>query len=72
VGLQLPHAAHAVLDLGDDLRLPVEFLDVEVEPELLDQRQKGDGLAEGDRLSLQPRGVLVALHHGLAELEEQA
>jgi len=46
--LQLSHAAHAVLDLGDDLGLAIEFLDVKVQPELLDERQKGDGLTEGD------------------------
>ena len=70
--LQLSHPAHAVLDLGDDLGLAVEVLDVEVRPELLDERQKGDGLAERDRLSLQPRGMLVGRHHGPSELEEQA
>ena len=66
------HPAHAVLDLGDDLGLAVEFLDVKVQPQLLDERQEGDGLPERDRLSLQPRGLLVAIHHGATELEEQA
>ena len=32
VRLQLPHAPHAVLDLGNDLRLAVQLLDAESSP----------------------------------------
>ena len=37
VSLDLAHAAHAVLDLGDDLGLAVQLLDAEVEPQLIDE-----------------------------------
>jgi hypothetical protein len=70
VCLQLPHPAHAVLDLGNDLGLAVEFLNPEVLPELLDQGEEWDGLAEGNAPPLQPghrvsgRGQRPAtLHH---------
>jgi hypothetical protein len=71
IRLELPHAPHAVLDLGDDLGLAVELLDAEVLPKLVEERQERDGLAEGDALALQPRDGLARLGHPPAELEEQ-
>ena len=59
--LELAHAPHAVLDLGDDLGLAVELLDAEVLPELVDERQERDRLAEGDALALQPGDGLARL-----------
>ena len=71
IRLELPHAPHAVLDLGDDLGLAVELLDAEVLPELVEQRQERDRLAEGDALALQPRDGLARLGEPPAELEQQ-
>ena len=46
VSVQRAEPPHAMLDLGDDLRLAIELLDAEVLPQLVDERPEGDGLAE--------------------------
>jgi hypothetical protein len=71
-GLQRPHAAHPVLDLGDDLGLTVELLDPEVHPELIDEGEGGDGLAEGDAPALKPRHRLSGLGQCPATLQYEA
>ena len=69
--LQLPHPPHPVLDLGDDLRLAVELLDPDIPAELLDERQEGDRLAEGDALPFEPGRVLSPLRQRPLEFQEQ-
>jgi hypothetical protein len=71
VGFEPAHPPHAVLDLGDDLRLAVELLDPEVAPELIDDGQERDRLAERDALALEPGDVLVRLREPAAKLQEQ-
>ena len=46
VSVQRAEPPHAMLDLGNDLRLAIELLDAEVLPQLVDERPEGDGLAE--------------------------
>lgn len=72
VRVDLPHPAHGVLDLGDDLGLPVELLDAEVLPELVDERQERDGLAEGDALAFEPGHRLARLGQPAAEFQQEA
>ena len=72
MSLDLAHAAHAVLDLGDDLGLAVQLLDAEVEPQLIDEGQKRNGLPEGDTLAFQPGGPGVGLGDSPSEFKQQA
>ena len=65
------HPAHAVLDLGDDLGLAVELLDPEVPPELVDDRQERDRLAERDAPPLEPGRSSPRLGQPPPELEEE-
>jgi hypothetical protein len=61
VRLQLPHTPHALLNLGNNLRLAVHLVDLKILSELLDERQKGTGLTKGDAVALQPGDRLPCL-----------
>ena len=37
VGLQLPHAPHALLDFGNDLRLAIHLVDLKILPQQLNE-----------------------------------
>src|SRR5262249_26281091 len=72
VRIDLAHAAHAVLHLGDDLGLAVELLDPEILAELIDDRQEGDQLPEPDAAACEPVDVLAGLGQRLPELDRQS
>ena len=65
VGLQLPHTPHALLDLGNDLRLPIPLVNLKILPQQLNQRQERTRLAKGDAVALQPG-------HGFARVRQRA
>jgi hypothetical protein len=71
VRLQLPHPAHAVLDLGDDLGLAVEFFDTKILAQLIDEGEEGDRLAEGDAAPLQPGHRFSGLSQRPATLQHE-
>src|SRR6266508_1162580 len=70
--LQLPHAPHPLLDLGNDLRLAIKLVDLKILPELLNERQKRTCLAKGDAVSLQPGHSFARLRQGPPKLQHQA
>ena len=72
MGLQFPHTLHALLDLGNDLRLTIQLVDLKIRPELLDERQERTRVAEGDAVALNPGDLLPGLRQGPPKLQHQA
>ena len=70
--LQFSHAPHALLDLGNDLRLAIKLVDLKILPQLLDERQKRTGLAKGDAVAFKPSHRLPSLRQGTPKLQHQA
>jgi hypothetical protein len=72
VGFEAADAPHAVFNLGDDLGLAVAFLDAEALTHLVDDREEGNALTEGDAAAFEPRGLLARRGQSLAQLIDQA
>jgi hypothetical protein len=72
VGFELAQAAHAVLNLGDNLRFPVKLLNAKGLAQLIDEGQERDRLAERDTPAFEPRDVLPSLLQCAAQLQQQA
>ena len=66
------HAAHPVLDLGNDLRLAVRLVNPKVGPQLLHHGQERDRLSEGQALALQPGDRFPGGGQGTTAFQHQA
>ena len=72
VRLEPTQVAHALLDLRDDLRLPVELVDTKILAKLVDDRQERARLAERHAAALEPGRWLAAGRQAAPELEHQS
>ena len=66
------HAAHAVLDLGNDLRLAVRLLNPKVGPQLIHHGQERDRLPKGQALALQPGHRFPGCSQGATAFQHEA
>ena len=54
VRLDLSHAAHTVLNLGDDLRLSIKLLDTKILPQLVDEGQDPQAVGKAPHPVIKP------------------